>query len=84
MSNYPPGVTGNEPQIAGPSYEEEVERTCGSCGTTDLVVIQGYGYLITWQCAECGEDHEEEVDSGPDPDEAYERRREQEWEERGW
>ena len=28
MSNYPPGVTGNEFEIAGPSWEGEIERTC--------------------------------------------------------
>lgn len=26
--SYPPGVTGNELEIAGPSWEGEVERTC--------------------------------------------------------
>lgn len=28
LSNYPPGVTGNEIQIAGPSWEGEITRTC--------------------------------------------------------
>lgn len=28
MSNYPPGVTGNELEIAGPSWEGEVVRSC--------------------------------------------------------
>lgn len=28
MSNYPPGVTGNEYQIAGPDYEETQTKTC--------------------------------------------------------
>lgn len=29
MSNYPPGVSGNEWAIAGPSYERDEARTCG-------------------------------------------------------
>ena len=28
-SNYPPGVTGSEYEIAGPSWEGEVNRECG-------------------------------------------------------
>lgn len=28
MSNYPPGVTGNEYAIAGPDYEAEEDRDC--------------------------------------------------------
>ena len=30
MSNYPPGVTGNEYAISGPSYEETEEKDCDS------------------------------------------------------
>lgn len=29
LSNYPPGVTGNELEIAGPDWEGEIEVTCG-------------------------------------------------------
>jgi len=28
LSNYPPGVTGNEPEINGPEWEGTVERAC--------------------------------------------------------
>lgn len=41
MSNYPPGVTGNEWQIAGPE-EREVSLACSSEGFTALT-ITGYG-----------------------------------------
>lgn len=34
MSSYPPGVTGNEFEIAGPDYEQEEERTCDSNDVT--------------------------------------------------
>lgn len=30
LSNYPPGVTGNELEIAGPDYEQDEERYCGA------------------------------------------------------
>ena len=29
LSNYPPGVTGHELEIAGPDWEQDLERTCG-------------------------------------------------------
>ena len=31
MSNYPPGVTGNEYEIAGPDYEKESDIPCPKC-----------------------------------------------------
>lgn len=37
-SNYPPGVTGNEYEIAGPVYERESEELCPA---------------ITWYGVEC-------------------------------
>lgn len=30
LSNYPPGVTGRELEIAGPDWEGEIEATCGT------------------------------------------------------
>lgn len=38
MSNYPPGVTGFEPQIAGPRWEGELERTCNAENVTIKIV----------------------------------------------
>lgn len=35
LSNYPPGVTGHELEIAGPDWEGEIEVTCG---TEDVMV----------------------------------------------
>lgn len=34
LSNYPPGVTGNEFEIAGPDKEWEIERECPVCAET--------------------------------------------------
>jgi len=42
MSNYPPGVTGNEYQIAGPDAEFDDVRECSSEGFSTLT-ITGYG-----------------------------------------
>jgi hypothetical protein len=37
MSNYPPGVTGNEYEIAGPDSEEQV-GPCSECGAPSAVL----------------------------------------------
>jgi hypothetical protein len=42
VSNLPPGVTGNEYQIAGPDFERDEERICPSEGFSTLT-ITGYG-----------------------------------------
>lgn len=39
MSNYPPGVTGSEYAIAGPSWEGEIERSC-SRGAEFSIITQ--------------------------------------------
>ena len=80
MSSYPPGVTGFEPQIAGPDSERELpgeERECfDECewaGEVDVEEVR-YGYTVTeyWTCPECGHEHETDVtdkyDEDPDPD----------------
>lgn len=36
LSNYPPGVTGGELQIAGPDVEMEMYRTCGARWVTTV------------------------------------------------
>jgi len=42
MSNYPPGVSGNEYEIAGADYEHETEAFCGTCGKVVPVMVEGY------------------------------------------
>lgn len=39
MSNYPPGVTGNEWQIAGVFSEYDEERECPACEEETLVSV---------------------------------------------
>ena len=53
-SNYPPGVTGNEYQIAGPDYEHKVDGECPKCGERDVLFELGY-HSSRWQiCDTCG------------------------------
>ena len=52
MTNYPPGTTGNEPEIAG--WPE-----CPKCGSDDLVDTRS-----GWKCMDCG--HEGESDNPED------------------
>lgn len=42
LSNYPPGVTGNEYQIAGPDWEQEDHRYCPECGYEVDGTTEGY------------------------------------------
>ncbi len=72
--DYPPGVTGNEYAIAGPDYEKESDIPCSVCGkpTTEF----GYGDQRWLTCVEF--DHItnlELFDEGPDPDRAYDEKR---------
>lgn len=69
MSNYPPGVTGFEPQIAG--YDEssgpDEEFECDHCefaGTVEtiLVYVERYTIVQEWTCPECEHDYSRERD----------------------
>lgn len=50
-SNYPPGVSGNEYEIAGPDYEHDSDVLCESCG--GHTVEQGYQQDSWLYCNEC-------------------------------
>jgi len=52
-SNYPPGVTGDEYEIAGPDYERETDEPCENCGEI-ASLEQGYGGERWTLCGECG------------------------------
>jgi hypothetical protein len=54
-SNYPPGVTGREYEIAGPDTEREADGTCSHCGLTGPGLIQTYGYSEWFICDACEE-----------------------------
>jgi len=56
VSNYPPGVTGNEYEISGPTYEREtVQHYCDGCERMRLGVVTGfYRDWADWECYTCG------------------------------
>ncbi len=58
---YPPGVTGNEYQIAGPDRDWEDTRTCYDCGPTEHY-FESYRGAVWATCTECGR----QVDLEPD------------------
>jgi hypothetical protein len=84
LSNYPPGVTGNEYEIAGPDYERETDDfLCPNCGGIEGLEA-GYHHVHWIDCLTC--DHRVELgdDYGPDPDEAYDRMRERPTAQQRW
>ena len=67
MTNYPPGVTGNEYAINGPDYEVETHEACPKCGFS--LLEQGY-YFERWVvCTNCDYTEDREpawcCDAGP-------------------
>jgi len=79
VSNYPPGVTGREWEIAGPDSEVEEERVCPACSYPENWVeiddfepptVEGWHYRFNgsewWECQECG--YQEDIDDYPGPD----------------
>lgn len=70
--SYPPGVTGNELQIAGPDYERESDTPCSVCGAETMEL----GYRRD-RWLSCGNGHTSDLErDGPDPDRAYDEARE--------
>jgi transcription elongation factor Elf1 len=57
-SNYPPGVTGREYEIAGPDREWEEHRTCIHCGKDEVVTLQAYGSQVWFHCQSCGTEND--------------------------
>jgi hypothetical protein len=57
-SNYPPGVTGREYQIAGADLETEESRTCSACGLTEVVIVEWYDYSKWFTCEGCGAEND--------------------------
>lgn len=65
--DYPPGVTGNEYEIAGPDHEWEAERWCSNCQASTTHTCQSYGGEAWASCEVC--DQTEEIEMvGPDDD----------------
>ena len=64
-SNYPPGVSGNEREIIGSSYE------CDDCDSPITLTLEAYGngQMMKIECPECGVSY----DTNLDPVDAEER-----------
>ena len=60
LSNYPPGVTGNEYEIAGPDDEWESEHYCEKCEKTTTFRCESFRKQRSGICSEC----ESELDLG--------------------
>lgn len=86
LSNYPPGVTGNEPQIAG-YPESEIQVECDGifyddddnespCDFSGQVTLVHDGLTGDWDCPKCETNHtvDLEAEYGPDPDAAWDSR----------
>ena len=60
LSNYPPGVSGFEFEIAGPDYEVEDIVQCPRCGEDVEVIVCGYENESWYEgdCAFCGNNWE--------------------------
>lgn len=73
MSNYPPGVTGNEFAIAGPDFEDEDSAFCPRCAQDRDGTVLGYQGERWFVCGSCETqtDLPSLDDEGPDPDAAY-------------
>ena len=68
--NFPPGCTGNEPEIAG--YDEieiTVECPMSDCDFEGDVEAYGYGGIFYWDCPNCDAQNEYTVEDDRDPDE---------------
>ena len=72
-SNYPPGVTGSEYEIAGPDYEKESDTPCPQCGAD--TIEQGYRGERWLYCPTCTGETSLPPPDEPDPDRAYDEER---------
>ena len=78
LSNYPPGDTGTEPQIAGgadPIEEVRDGMYCAACETSwaisVVIEVAEFTQTVWWECPKCGAEHtfEEDLPDSPLPDE---------------
>lgn len=74
MSNYPPGVTGNEYQINGPDYDKETDAPCWYCGNTENNLEFGYQRQAWIDCGKCGKQTDIDTDDFGDRADYYYQR----------
>lgn len=76
MSNYPPNVSGNEPEIAG--YPNCGQLGCGHAEDEhagDMEPAEGTDILSGCEVPGCGCGGYKQYPQGPDPDELYDKPR---------
>lgn len=61
-SNFPPGITGNEYEIAGPDWAEHSVFYCEECAADTRQVIEGFWGSVWATCDECGEETEKDLE----------------------
>ena len=57
-SQYPPGVTGNEYEIAGPDSEKELDELCSICNETQVELSYGHKRWIVCELGHISEPEE--------------------------
>ena len=71
-SNYPPGVSGHEPQIVGaPERQVEGSFICDACDQevhAKFTVTLDFEWYGEWVCPECGHSNSYHEDETEDPD----------------
>jgi transcription elongation factor Elf1 len=79
--DYPPGVTGNELEIAGPDWEGIEDWSCPNCDWNGKVDVSGYRGRFWTTCPSCGLEDEwyaEELEDDRAYDEWKDRQMEEE------
>lgn len=62
MSNFPPGVSGNEYPIAGPDREWDARVWCHVCEDYTVHTFQSYQHSVWRICDECETQTDEDSD----------------------
>jgi len=77
VSNYyPPGVTGNEYEIAGPDWEREEAHRCFHCDEVTTHTVCGFQGQVWQTCEVCL--HEDVVTEAYEPEPEYDDIRQRE------
>lgn len=70
LSNYPPGVSGQEYEIAGADYEILLTEPCRECGAAE-VYESGYQGTAWTNCENCGHHVDDVADDSREPDDIF-------------
>lgn len=79
MSSYPPGVTGNEFEIAGPDWEAEEVHFCFHCDKVQDHIVTGFDGMVWKTCQFCLREDVVTEEYEPEPRFDDSRQEEIEW-----